>query len=272
MSLTLPIEEFVKFHVQAKICPGNGAIAFNVSPSKEGALFPTIPSGLSVHFKTVVEKGVNVLSISTSFDGEERRVEEHDTVHRNNPSSNWPTSTPHFIENQPPMRDNFSDILSGMHTPLPNYEQTRQGRARSSQNTLVDTLLEEPDGHGDFSRGTIQESQAFPPRWCQNQPAMDADFINMLSGMLLPADPSIPSSQVLQAATQLENSWQAHSFEGGAELDVEQSLYVSYGRGSDNPSFTCQLFFVFCFFSHVRHTKFHIAPVACQYFQCRPHG
>ncbi|KAJ7656418.1 hypothetical protein DFH06DRAFT_1298260 [Mycena polygramma] len=238
MSLTLPIEEFVKFHVQAKICPGNGAIAFNVSPSKEGALFPTIPSGLSVHFKTVVENGVNVLSISTSFDGEERRVEEHDTVHRNNPSSNWPTSTPHFIENQPPMRDNFSgryiseedrqalsgflDILSGMHTPLPNYEQIRQGRARSSQNTLVDTLLEEPDGHGDFSRGTIQESQV--SILAAGSDNIQFLFLDMLSGMLLPADPSIPSPQVLQAANQLENSWQAHSFEGGAELDVEQSL------------------------------------------------
>ncbi|KAJ6481290.1 hypothetical protein C8R47DRAFT_1135277 [Mycena vitilis] len=114
MSLTLPIEEFVKFHVQAKIGPGNGAIAFNVSPSKEGALFPAVPSGMSVHFKTVVEKGVNVLSISTSFDGEERRlgVEEHDTVHHK-PSSDCALRHPlqlltliraHMISQGPPRR------------------------------------------------------------------------------------------------------------------------------------------------------------------------
>ncbi|KAJ7665038.1 hypothetical protein DFH06DRAFT_1470457 [Mycena polygramma] len=231
MSLTLPIEEFVKFHVQARIHPGDGAIAFNVSPSKGGTLFPTVLSGLSVHFKTVVEKGVNVLSISTSFDGEE------DAVHHNNPSSSrTPTLTPHFIGNQPPMHGNFIDILSDMPPPLPTYEQTHQENVRPSDSNVVDNMLEEPDSHADFSRyaGSIQfpESNAFTPPWYRNQPVMDANLINMLSGMLLPPNSSSGSdilsggvSEGSHAGNQAENFPAQSSFGGH---DFGQSMFFQH--------------------------------------------
>ncbi|KAJ6481291.1 hypothetical protein C8R47DRAFT_595121 [Mycena vitilis] len=61
---------------------------------------------------------------------------------------------------------------------------------------------------------------------------MDADFINMLSGLLLPPDPSLSSSQGSHAVTQLEDSWQAHSFEDGAGFDVEQTMFHHTEEGA----------------------------------------
>ncbi|KAJ6489655.1 hypothetical protein C8R47DRAFT_1125056 [Mycena vitilis] len=231
MSLTLPMEEFVKFHVQARIHSEDGAIAFNVSPSKGGTLFPPVLSGFLVHFKTVVEKGVNVLSISTSFDGEERDS-SHSAVHHTSPcSSRTPTSTPHFMGNQAPMHGNFIDI-----PPLPNYEQTHQEHVRPSDNSVVDNMLEQPDSQLDFSRyaGSIQfsESNAFAPPWYRNQPAMDANLTNMLSGMLLPPNSGTDIvsggvSEVSHAENQTEYSHAQSSFGGHG---FGQSLFPQYAE------------------------------------------
>ncbi|KAJ6489658.1 hypothetical protein C8R47DRAFT_1274149 [Mycena vitilis] len=267
MSLTLRIEEFVKFHVQARIHPEGGAIAFNVSPSKGGALFPSVPSGLLVHFKTVVEKGVNVLSISTSYDGDEELGENAslDAVLRDNSGSNWETSTPHFSENQALIDANFI----GMVPPLPSYEQTLQERQAlidlnvlpsmfnpllpSYEQTVQESTmatLEDPDGRADSSQlcHSRDHRGIFAPPWYRNQPAMDADLINMLSGMLLPPNSSSGTdilsggvSDVSHAGNQAENFHAQSSFGGHG---FGQSLFPQHTEDeatspSSAPSYSC---------------------------------
>ncbi|KAJ7665042.1 hypothetical protein DFH06DRAFT_1127419 [Mycena polygramma] len=255
MSLTLRIEEFVKFHVQARIHPGDSAIAFNVSPSKGGALFPSVPSGLLVHFKTVVEKGVNVLSISTSYDRDEKREEDSssDAGLRDNSSSSW--TTPTFSENQALIDVNLIDILSGMAPPLPSYEQTLQERQAlidlavlpsmfnpllpSYEQTIQESVY--PSGHNSMApledpvsqlRDSRDHHSTFIPHWYQIEPTMDASLVDMLSGMLSP--PTFSSgtgilsggvSEVSHAENQFEDFHVQSSFGGH---DFGQSMFSQH--------------------------------------------